>query len=205
LQPRAALGHSLVAQLVVLHAAGLAADPAAELVVAARRLDEQQGALVPEAPAARNPAKQLAERLHHVLPFVCSGDAMRAVATRFKGQLHENAETLAIASVLPEMNHNEIMAWSALPDVRARVRVLFVNDADDAAPVRARMQVTRELLNGRVQGCEWLDTHGSTRLERMLSTTHLFDFTSVYLAVLNGVDPTPVALIAQLKERLAAR
>jgi glucose/mannose-6-phosphate isomerase len=67
------------------------------------------------------------------------------------------------------------------------------------------MQVTRDLLAGRVQGCEWLETRGSTLLERVLMTTHVFDFASVYLAFLNGVDPTPVELISRLKERLAAR
>jgi len=36
----------------------------------------------------------------------------------------------------------------------------------------------------------------------MLSVICVGDFTSVYLAVLRGVDPTPVKTIALLKEKL---
>ena len=36
----------------------------------------------------------------------------------------------------------------------------------------------------------------------MLSTTLIGDFTSVYLAVLRGVDPTPVKTINYLKDTL---
>jgi hypothetical protein len=36
----------------------------------------------------------------------------------------------------------------------------------------------------------------------MLSTILVGDFTSIYLAVLRGVDPTPVRTIATLKQKL---
>lgn len=204
LQPRAALGHSLVAQLVVLHAAGLLDDPVPWLLTAAKQLENAQALFDVDVPEAGNPAKQLARRLHGVLPVLCSGDGLtRVVALRWKGQLNENAETLALQSVLPEMNHNEIMAWTTLPEVRRLVRVFFLRDPDDAPAVQKRMQVTQELLAGRVQGMETIDADTGNPLERMLLGAHRCDFASVYVAFLYGVDPTPVEQINQLKERLA--
>ena len=65
------------------------------------------------------------------------------------------------------------------------------------------MQVTADLLQARVASVEWLETQGNSLLERILSAAWLGDWASVYLAFLNGVDPTPVPLIEELKRRLA--
>jgi glucose/mannose-6-phosphate isomerase len=45
-------------------------------------------------------------------------------------------------------------------------------------------------------------SQGKSTLARMLSTVCIGDFTSVYLAVLRGVDPTPVENINVLKEKM---
>jgi glucose/mannose-6-phosphate isomerase len=45
-------------------------------------------------------------------------------------------------------------------------------------------------------------SQGKSALAKMLSTICIGDFTSVYLAILRGVDPTPVSTIAQLKEKV---
>jgi glucose/mannose-6-phosphate isomerase len=50
---------------------------------------------------------------------------------------------------------------------------------------------------------ERFETPGGGRLARMLSLMLLGDFASVYLAYLNGVDPTPVDKIDRLKKELA--
>jgi len=43
---------------------------------------------------------------------------------------------------------------------------------------------------------------GESALARMLSTVCIGDFTSIYLAVLRGVDPTPVETIDLLKQKV---
>jgi glucose/mannose-6-phosphate isomerase len=45
-------------------------------------------------------------------------------------------------------------------------------------------------------------SQGKSELARMLSTIIVGDFTSVYLAILRKVDPTPVQTINVLKEKL---
>ena len=47
-----------------------------------------------------------------------------------------------------------------------------------------------------------VQAQGKSVLARMLSTIIVGDFTSVYLAILNGVDPTPVKTISYLKDIL---
>jgi glucose/mannose-6-phosphate isomerase len=205
LQPRAALGHSLVAQMVVLQSAALVdVDCVKELERAARFLESIGENLDAAAVESRNPAKQLARLSHGVLPVFLTGNgATQPIGTRWKGQWNENAKQLALSSVLPEMNHNEIMAFTALPELRRNVRLFFLRDREDAPEVQRRMRVTADLLSAEVASVEWLETQGDTRLQRLLAASWLGDWASVFLAFLNEVDPTTVGAIEQLKRRLA--
>lgn len=205
MQPRAALGHSLTALLLLLHASGiLRQDPLPALESAARHLQEVGRRLAPEVAESDNPAKRLARLVHGYLVGIYTGPGLlQPVGVRWRGQLAENAKTLAFAAAFPELDHNEIMAWSALPELRRRTRLLFLRDRDDGDAIARRMRVTADILESRVAGIEWIETTGTTSLERMLGSVLLGDYTSVYLAFLNGVDPTPVPEIETLKQRLA--
>ena len=48
-----------------------------------------------------------------------------------------------------------------------------------------------------------VESRGETRTERVFSLVLLGDLVSLYLAVLRGVDPTPVQVIERLKGELA--
>jgi glucose/mannose-6-phosphate isomerase len=204
LQPRAALGFSLSGLLMLLHTAGLVPDPASDIEASAHALRDQSNRLGPEVPEAENPAKQLARRLHGKLPIVHTGSGILApIGVRWRGQFQENAKTLAFGGVYPELDHNEIMGWHALPEVRRACLLLVLRDPEDPPPVRRRMEVTCEILESRTAGIEWIDAPADGVLQRMLHTVALGDWASVYLAFLNGIDPTPVAEIDLLKRRLA--
>lgn len=204
LQPRAALGHSLAALLVLLDAAGLVGDPLPDLAAAARHLEALAARCAPECPEAENPAKRLARAWHGRLPVFYTGPGLLApVGVRWRGQVNENAKSLAIASAFPELDHNEIMGWQALPEVRRAICLVFLRDPEDAGAVALRMRVTADILAERAGALEWVDALGASRLERLVGTAYLGDWASVYLAFLNGVDPTPVAEIEQLKRRLS--
>ncbi len=47
-----------------------------------------------------------------------------------------------------------------------------------------------------------IETEGESRTERLLWAVMLGDLTSLCLAGLRGVDPGPVAVIEELKDRL---
>ena len=50
-----------------------------------------------------------------------------------------------------------------------------------------------------------VSTRGESALERVCSLVLLGDLVSFYLAVLAGVDPTPVVALVELKQALAER
>jgi glucose/mannose-6-phosphate isomerase len=65
-----------------------------------------------------------------------------------------------------------------------------------------RFEVSNRLLSGLRPEAMTLAIEGDTLLKQLLWGTVLGDFVSIYLAILNGVNPTPVDLVERLKLEL---
>jgi glucose/mannose-6-phosphate isomerase len=205
LPPRAALGYSVVSLARLLEALGDPGEGEGAWQEAVAVLEEGNGLLAPAAPEAGNPAKALARALvgRAVVVHGAVG-TLAAVARRWKGQVNENAKTPAFEAALPEMNHNEIVGWQALPDLHARCAAVFLADPGDAPRVARRREVTAEILAEEGLATHVVEARGTSPLARALSLVQFGDWVSFYLAVLAGVDPTPIAKIDRLKRALAA-
>lgn len=202
-QPRAAIAYSVVLLLRILGAAGLIADKQAEVAEAADVLNGMLAALNERVPADRNQAKQLALWLHGKLAVMYGAGLVDGVARRWKGQFNENAKATAFFDVLPELNHNTVVGYRFPTSLPEQIRVIFLESNYVHERVKARYGVTQQLLDQ--QGIEYrtVTAQGTGKLAQLMSTLFVGDWTSYYLAMLNGVDPTPVKAIDFLKEQLA--
>ena len=76
-------------------------------------------------------------------------------------------------------------------------------DPSEPTEIAARYRVVEELLGERATNRSVVWGEGPSPLARALSALAFGDLVSVYLAILYQTDPTPVTLLAMLKERLA--
>jgi glucose/mannose-6-phosphate isomerase len=166
-------------------------------------LERMEATFRPEVPTAQNLAKQTAGALYGKLPVIYGSQGYRgAVAVRWKGQFNENTKIAAFANVLPEQNHNEILAWTQAQRQAQTWSVLFLRDADESERIARRVEVTKSLLGAEVSVHEFY-AEGESLLARMFSLIYLADFITVYLAYLYGVCPTQIGAIDHLKAELA--
>ncbi len=202
LQPRAALGYSLTALLTVGERMGLLKEDNAAWAET-QALLEEQGASLADPQDSDNPAMALARSLQGKLPVVYSSEGLlEAVNLRWRNQLHENSKTLSLGNVFPELNHNEIMGWAQGLDRLSALGVVVLRDAGDHARVQRRISVTTDLLASKAGFWTEVHSQGTSTLARILSLIALGDWVSFYHAILGQVDPTPIALISQLKHAL---
>jgi glucose/mannose-6-phosphate isomerase len=201
--PRAALYASWVTLSALLHALGWVDDPAPEWRAAARRLRARRAAWGVAVPEADNPAKRLARALDRRLVFVyAASERLGPVATRVRNQINENAKLLGHSAGVPELNHNEIVGWEQAPVADHRTAVWLLRDAEDPPVIDRRLALTAEHVRSRgATVIESRETEGG-RLERLASLVQLGDYVSLYLAFLNGVDPSRIASIEGFKRRL---
>lgn len=203
LPPRAALGYSFFALLVVLVRIGLVKPKTREINETVRLLHSMVSELSDPA-ASDNEALLLAKEMHGRLPIIYAPTKhLDAVMLRWRGQVNENAKQLVFGNVLPEMNHNELVGWKLPKQVLQGSIVVMLKDAETHPRVAARETITKRILESRSVRVREVMTRGSSLLARMFSLVVLGDWVSLYLAALNLEDPTPVKVIDFLKEEMA--
>jgi glucose/mannose-6-phosphate isomerase len=201
-QPRAALGWSVGLLHELLGAAGLITDPDPLGPVVAV-LDEMLERMGPGVETDANPAKQLAWSVFGRIPVVYGAGPMAPVARRWKTQFNENAKSWAAYEPMPEANHNAIEGSLNPRELAGAPFVIEIRDPAEAPDITARYRVVEELLGERATNRATVRAEGPSPLARVLSGVAWGDLVSVYLAILYQTDPTPVTLLAMLKERLA--
>ncbi len=203
-QPRASAGYLSLPLLATLEAAGLCREHAGDVAGAAAQLEADNELLGPAASDADNPAKTLARLLEKRLVVVYGAGHTVPVARRWKGQINENAKAPAFFNELPELDHNELMGWTSLPHVTASTLALFLGDEAGDPRLARRAALTAREYEALGVATEQVAARGASRLARLFSLVQLGDYASFYLALLYGVDPTPVDAIEAFKARLAA-
>ena len=174
----------------------------------------------PDSEAFVNPAKSLALELSGTLPMIWGTSPLTGVAAaRFACQLHENGKYPAIAGVLPEANHNQVVVFDgpfapgpgtaglapAGPGQAPPVplRLIMLRDTHEHPQVSRRREESARIAGDRGIEVTELAAAGDQPLERLASLVQLIDYASVYLAIANGIDPAPIAAIQELKARIA--
>jgi glucose/mannose-6-phosphate isomerase len=169
----------------------------------------------PDSEAFVNPAKTLALDLSGTLPMIWGTSPLTGVAAaRFASQLHENGKYPAIAGVLPEANHNQVVVFDG-PFVAGPggmredqgppvpLRLVLLRDTHEHPQVARRREESARIAADRGIEVTELAASGDLPLERLASLVTLIDYASVYLAIANGIDPAPIAAIQELKARIA--
>ncbi len=190
IQPRTAIGHSLLAFLKILgDSAGLreAANLASQL-----KSTEYERA-----------GKTLARKLKGNVPIIYSSEKNGILSYNWKVRLNETSKIPAFSNVFPELNHNEMTGFDIKQNTRElsqKFFFVFLKDANDNPRILKRMNVTERLYRERGLPVEVVIVNGKTPLHKMLSCILIADWTSYYLAKEYGVDPEPVPLVEEFKK-----
>jgi glucose/mannose-6-phosphate isomerase len=199
-QPRAALGAMAIPPLVLLEEIGLFPGALQWVDQAVDQLRVRRDELIrPE-----SLAQELAHRIGRTIPLVhSSGDLGAAAALRWKAQVNENAKAPAFFNVYPELCHNEIAGWGCNGDVTRQV-ITLVNLRHDAEhpQVLRRFDIVAEILREVVADILEVRAEGEGDLAQLLDLILIGDFVSLHLAAHEGIDPGPVPVLVELKERL---
>lgn len=145
-----------------------------------------------------NPAMLLAKWLSGSVPLVYYPWGLQAAAIRFKNSMQENAKTHVIAEDVVEACHNGIVAW----EKRSSVRPVILRGRDDDPKTKDRWDIVKEYFEkNNIEYRQVLSVTGGI-LSKIINLVYLLDYTSIYMAIQDGVDPSPVSSIDFVKERI---
>ena len=202
-EPRAAVGYNLMLLLGVLRRLGLGSIAEEDVIRAVESLSRSTSNLKEDVPAHDNPAKQLALQLRGKLILIYGSGVFSAVARRWKTQLNENAKAWAFYESIPEVLHNSVEAYCSLSlSPESIMGLLLQPDSSDGGHARHH-SVVSELLRRNNIPHRTLRGENGPPLAQLLGMLLLGDYVSYYLALLQGVDPSPNPSIATGKELLS--
>jgi glucose/mannose-6-phosphate isomerase len=200
--PRATLPYLFAPLPILLEKIGLVSDVTSEILETVKILRHVSDSNSPEKPLNNNFSKRLASNICGTVPAVYGFGIYRAVALRLKTQFNENSKVPAKWEFFPELNHNEIVGWEAVKEFAKYFSIILIRDDDEPEAMRQRIQATKELICKESVKVFEIQSFGKSKLAKMSSVICIGDFTSVYLAIMRGIDPTPVKTIDLLKKKV---
>jgi glucose/mannose-6-phosphate isomerase len=200
--PRAALPYMFVPLLLCLEKLGLFSGASEELKEALSVLGKVAKENLPEVASKDSLAKTLAYAIEGLVPVVYGFGVYSSVARRFKQQFNENSKMASKWEAFPELDHNEIVGWEKAEGIADAHAVILLRDKVEPVEISSRIETTKQLIKPSGTSMYEIYTQGKSDLAKMLSLICFGDFMSVYLAILRGVDPTPVETINKLKNVL---
>ena len=144
-----------------------------------------------------NTSLNLAEWISSI-PLIYYPWGLQAAATRFKNSLQENAKSHAMAEDVIEACHNGIVSWEKLSNVQP----ILLRGHDDYIKTKERWNILQEYFKeNNIDYREIFSVKGSI-LSKLIHLIYLLDYSTIYLAVLSGIDPSPIRSIDFVKNKI---
>ena len=205
LQPRAAIGYSFSLMLMMLNKIGFVNE---KLV---KKLNDSINYLSKNTKkysieTDSNIAYSIASKIHNKNPLIYAEDGIfNIIGYRFKSQLVENAKILAFNNKVPEMNHNEIEAFTNNINKKNNFVVIWINDSTYHERNKKRVQIVSNIWKEKIKDQIFLEIklqNNENQILKYLNYIHLVDWISYHCAILNKIDPSIIPNINKLKKSL---
>ena len=201
LQPRMAVVYELRGLIALLENFGVIHGKSEELAKLSGWLGRESAKWGTDVPTTENFAKQLAEQAVGKTPVFYGGALTAPLAYKWKISFNESAKNTAFWNEYPEYDHNEFMGWTSHP-IEKPFAIFDIISKFEHPQILKRFEISDRLLSGKRPKATTIELEGDSIIAQLLWGSILADYASVYMAVLNGVDPSPVELIEKLKKEL---
>lgn len=202
IQPRMSSFYFMAAFMQLFEPLGLVdRGSTAELAQVSGWLEGQSDSWQPDVATKDNQAKQIASELAGKTVIMYAGPLLFPAANKWKICCNENAKNLAWVNQYSEFNHNEFIGWSSHP-VDKPFGVVEIQSNLELPRIQERFGLSQKLLSGKRPQPIVIKPQGESLLQQLLWASVLGDFVTIYLALLNNVNPTPVDLVEKFKKEL---
>ena len=191
IQPRVAIGYSLLAMALIIEPTSLSIIKQVGKSINVSNLKDQ--------------ADEIAKDLNEKIPVIYSSLKNSHLGYLWKIKFNETAKIPAFSNCFPELNHNEAQGFDfvdANSKLSENFAFIFLKDQNENLFIEKRMKVLDRIFQAKGFSVINLSLIGQNELERILNSMILADWTSLALANHYSVDPQNVPLIEEFKKQL---
>ncbi|MEK7120707.1 MAG: SIS domain-containing protein, partial [Patescibacteria group bacterium] len=201
-QPRMSLGYSLGALLTLFAKCGLTQFGKDEVGSLTKVMNKTLLQFDIENPLEKNIAKLLSQKLKNKIPVLVSSEHLWGVTHAFKNQLNENAKTFTCVFDIPELNHHLLEGLKFPPEAKEVLYFVFLKSKLYSPRVIKRFGITQEVIEKNDYPHSSYELTSGTKLEQVFESLIFGSFVNYYLAMLYGIDPTPIPWVDYFKEKM---
>ncbi len=132
------------------------------------------------------------------IPVIYYPFGLEAVAIRFKNSLQENAKNHAMIENVVESSHNGIVSW----EKKSIAQPILLEGKDDYIKTKERWKILKKYFNENKIDYREVSSVKGNILSKLINLIYLLDYSSIYCAVLQKTDPSPIRSIDFIKNRL---
>ncbi len=206
IQPRAAFPFLFIPILLLLDDIGMLKNipldekPRNILKNTINEIEKFRDQIKPEIEREKNRAKKIAMKIYKSIPAIYSYGKFSPVAYRWKCQFNENSKAYAVSNRFPEINHNEVVGWSH--PLTKNISVIILKEKNLQKDINSIIKASINSFSKSKDIIE-VEIDGKSEISKILKLVLLGDYTSLYLAALNGVDPSPTKEIDRIKKEIS--
>jgi glucose/mannose-6-phosphate isomerase len=201
-QPRLGLGYTFVGTLAILVKLELLNLSSDQLEAASLESSEVGKDFLVDSATERNQTKQMAKKLFGNLVVYVAGEFLSGNAHVFANQTNENSKNFATYFLIPELNHHLLEGNTYPESVKKDIRFLFLESSLYSEKIQKRIAVTKEVLNKQKITTESYNLQSSNQLAQVFEAILFSSWTTFYLGLLYGVDPTKIPWVDYFKKQL---
>jgi len=112
--------------------------------------------------------------------------------------LQENSKKHAMIEDIIETCHNGIVPWV----VEKNAHPILIEGKDDHFKTKERWEILKKFFEKNEIEYKTISSVEGSILSKLINLIYLLDYSTIYRAVLSGIDPTPVMPINFVKESL---
>ncbi|MBA4717729.1 MAG: SIS domain-containing protein [Nitrosopumilus sp.] len=145
----------------------------------------------------KNPSISLAKWIKGI-PIIYYPLGLQSAAIRFKNSLQENSKHHAITEDVIESCHNGIVSW----EKKSNITPILIQGKDDHVKTKQRWKIIKQYFKENdIEYKEIFSGEGDI-LTKLIQLVYLLDLSTIYLATIKRIDPSPVNSIDYIKRKL---
>ncbi|PWB38927.1 MAG: hypothetical protein C3F02_01560 [Parcubacteria group bacterium] len=195
IEPRSALGFSLVAMLQLMQQDKILS----EIRMAALMINQGR---------AEKAGRALARKLKGFIPVIYTSEQHVGLGYNWKIRFNETGKIPAFYNVLPELNHNEMVGFDrekSTKKLSERFYFIFLTDRDDYPPVTIRMKVLQTLYAQKKLPVLLWPLLGKNRWHKIFQALAIADWAAYYTAKQYRLEAQETVIIDRFKKIIARR
>lgn len=202
-QPRMALGYSIFGILGLLRQVGLISfeDKQAKEII--NMLKNYCQGLNVNVDTEKNLAKQVANKLYNKIPAIVASEFLAGNAHACANQINENAKNFSFYYILPELNHHLMEGLAHPKEGNQNLCFVLFKSNLYRKEIQIRYNVTVSVLNKNNINHLEIDLKQDSNILQSFEMLQFGGWVAFYLAMLNGINPSPIPYVDYFKEELA--